>query len=208
MAISFPLTPPSSPSFASFALRQINVVGKTTSQITLQRQTQVFIGQAWEVIASLPVMTRVEAAPWIAFFSSLEGIRGSVVIGDPLAATPLGIGTGTPLVDGASQTGQTLNTKGWTVSQTGILKAGDYLQLGTGGGSQLHLVLTDANSDGAGLAAFDLWPRLRSSPIDGATIFVNNTVGVFALDTNLFEWEEISPSLYAPIAFSLKEIVS
>jgi hypothetical protein len=36
-----------------------------------------------------------------------------------------GIATGTPLVDGAAQTGSTLHTDGWTAGQVGILKQGD-----------------------------------------------------------------------------------
>jgi len=36
-----------------------------------------------------------------------------------------GTATGTPQVDGASQTGSTLNTEGWTASVTGILAQGD-----------------------------------------------------------------------------------
>ncbi len=42
-----------------------------------------------------------------------------------VASRTVGVVTGTPLVDGSSQTGASLVTKGWTNSTTGIIKAGD-----------------------------------------------------------------------------------
>ncbi len=69
-------------------------------------------------------------------------------MGDPVNTSPRGAATGTPLVKGASQTGNTLTTDGWTTGVTGILKAGDWIQLGTGSTSTLHKLQQAADSDG------------------------------------------------------------
>lgn len=84
--------------------------------------------------------------------------------------TPNGAGGGTPLVDGASQAGSTLNTKGWTINITGVVKAGDCIKIA--GLNQLFRVTADANSGGTGLAAVSINPPILAgaSPADSAAI--------------------------------------
>ncbi len=45
------------------------------------------------------------------------------------AYTILGSGAGTPVVDGASQTGSSLTTNGWTASSTNVLMVGDMFEI-------------------------------------------------------------------------------
>jgi hypothetical protein len=77
-----------------------------------------------------------------------------------------------------------LATDGWTPNITGILRAGDWVQLGTGATSRLYKVLDDVNSDSGGNATLTLFPNLRSSPADNATLTVNNPKGVWRLAAN------------------------
>ena len=119
-------------------------------------------------------MKREDAEQLIAFMLKLNGTYGTFTLGDPLNTSPRGVGTGTPLVNGGSQTGNSLVTDGWTSGQTGILKAGDWIQLGSGSTSRLYKILSDANSNGSGQATFDIWPNLRSSPADNAAITVSS----------------------------------
>jgi hypothetical protein len=106
------------------------------------------------------------------------------------------VATGTPVINGASQTGSELITDGWTADTTGILKAGDYIQLGTGSTARLYKVLDDVDSDGSGNATFDIWPNLRSSPDDNATITVSNCKSVFRLTTNVTDISINQASIY------------
>jgi hypothetical protein len=126
-------------------------------------------------------MKREDAAPIVAALMGLQGIRGTFYFGDPQWTSPQGIGTGTPLVNGASQTGQDLITDGWTVSQTGIVKAGDWLQIGSGSTQQICMVLADANSDGSGNATISLFPRIRTAFADNVAITVTSPKGVWRL---------------------------
>ena len=97
---------------------------------------------------------------------------------------------GTPLVNGASQTGSSLVTDGWTASQTGILKEGDVIQLAsvnhvnpqsrqTNSVLQDFVVTADVDSDGSGDATIPISPSITiagsfqtvtGSPADNAVI--------------------------------------
>lgn len=129
------------------------------------------------MMVNLAPMTVPQSKPWVAFFLKLNGLEGTFWLPPTVDGTASGVATGTPLVNGASQTGQSLITDGWTISQTGILKAGDWIQVG----NYLYRILNDANSDGSGNATFDIWPDLRSSPLDNDSIIVTNPKGLFRL---------------------------
>ena len=181
MALSFPLTLPATPGLTDIEISPLNAAAMLQSGHSFKQQVQRFGGQLWRADVTLPLMNRAQAAPWVALKVALSDRVGTVLIGDPDATTPLGVATGTPLVDGAGQAGATLATKGWTASVTGILKAGDYLQIGSGAAQRLHQVLQDTNSDGAGLASVDIWPDLRESPADASAIATASTSSAFRL---------------------------
>ena len=75
-------------------------------------------------------MIRSDAEIWLGFLLSLNGMAGSFLLGDPLGATASGNLGGTPLVNGANQTGASLSIDGCSNNITNWLKAGDYIQLG------------------------------------------------------------------------------
>lgn len=197
MTISYPLTPPSTPGFGGIKLTPKASVGESRSPFTFEGQYYVNQGQIWQAQLSLSAnMTRAAAEAWIAFLLSLNGKQGTFLMGIAGSDTPQGIASGTPLVNGASQSGQSLVTDGWTPSITGILKAGDLLQLGTGSNSRLYKNLTDANSNGGGQATLDIWPRIRISPADNDPIVVSSPKGLWRLATNDMPWDLSPPLLY------------
>ena len=203
MAVSFPLDlPAGAPVSSRITARSVVAVSK--SPFTGEQQTYVHPGQWWEAEFSLPPMLREKAEAWLAFLVKLNGQEGTFLMGDPDAKTPRGAAGGTPLVNGASQTGNELATKGWTTSITGILKVGDYIQLGTGALSRLHKVLDDADSDGAGNATLNLWPNLRYSPLDNDPLVVNAARSVFRLKDNDRGWDSDKFRRYS-ISFSAVE---
>lgn len=189
MSITYPLTPPSSPTVNNVVMRAVNIVGLSASPFTGETQAQEWPGEFWQVDGQLPPMNRANAEKWLAFLIALRGSSGTFLLGDPAGKTPQGVATGTPLVNGANAAGsKTLATKGWTNTITGILKAGDYLQIGSGTSQRLYKVLNDANSDGSGHATLDIFPRLREALADGAAITTASTKGVFRLAVNTREW--------------------
>ncbi|MDV2503077.1 MAG: hypothetical protein RX318_03910 [bacterium] len=206
MAISYPLSLPASPGVRAVALSARRVVAMTASPTTGQQQVQAHPGQWWSAQVALPPMVRADAEAWLSFLLKLDGRFGTFLLGDPAAPTPRGVATGTPLVNGASQAGNQLVTDGWTVSTTGILKAGDYIQLGTGTSTRLHKVLDDANSDGGGNATLTIWPNLRTSPADDDPITVSNAKGTFRLAQNEMPWE-VDEALIYSVAFEAVEAI-
>lgn len=202
MALSFPLTFPSS-GVTEIEIRMINAVASTRSPTSGQQYYQQHSAQYWEADIKCPKMDRATAAEWQAFLASLQGRYGTFLMGEPEAATARGVATGTPLVNGASQTGNVLVTDGWTISTNNILRQGDFIQIGT----HMYMILKDVNSDGSGNATLDVWPNLRSDVTDNAAITVSNPKCIWRLDTNTVSWRTDIYGYYT-VEFSAVEGVS
>lgn len=204
MAISYPLSLPSNRQIQKVRLNAVDIVGVSQSPFTASQQVYRYTGQFWEADITLRPMDRDEAEYWISFLLKLNGQYGTFLLGDPNGATPRGVATGTPLVKGANQTGNELLTDGWTSGITGILKAGDYIQLGTAASARLYKVLDDVNSDASGNATLTLYPDLRSAPADNSAITVNNAKGNFRLSANNTAWDIGEAQIYG-ITFGARE---
>jgi hypothetical protein len=187
MAISYPLQFPSQ-CVRDITIRSRNIVGISASPFTGQQQVYKHQGEWWEAEMSFPPMKPENAEQVATFLLKLSGMFGTFLMGDPINKAPRGVGTGTPLVKGAGQVGNELVTDGWTINTPNILKAGDWIQLGSGATSRLHKVLDNVNSDATGTATLTLFPSLRSSPADNAAIVTTDTVGVWRLSTNDIEY--------------------
>jgi len=203
MAISYPVIFPNL-GIRSMNIRAKSIVGVSQSPFTGQQQVYKHQGQWWEAEVSLPPMQRVDAEQVAAFLLKMNGQYGTFLLGDPSNIAPRGVGTGTPLVKGGSQTGDTLITDGWTINTTGILKAGDWIQLGSSSTARLYKVLDDVNSNSSGEATLTLWPNLRSSPSDNASIVVNTPRGLWRLSSNETQYSIDEASVYG-ITFACVE---
>jgi hypothetical protein len=181
-----------------------SVVGVDHSPYTLKSQVQVYPGQMWKADVTLAPMRKDFAEQWVAFFLALNGQQGTFLLGDPNSLAPRGVATGTPVVTGTPASGQNqLPTGGWTPNVTNILKAGDWIQLGTTN-PHLHKNLFNANSDSSGNVTLTLWPNLRIAPTAGDALTLTNTVGQFRLATNNMPYA-IDTSQYYDISFSAVE---
>mgnify|MGYP003151179512 CR=1 FL=1 len=212
MAISYPITLPTDaiaqPIQTTFRIRR--VIDQSVSPFSGITQTFKHTGEWWEAEIQLPPMKQAVAKTWVASLVSLRGVSGQMLLGDWDARTPNGTASssaGTPLVNGGSQTGNLLAIDGATANQTGYLKAGDYIQIGSGLTSRLHLVVEDANTDSSGNTTLSIEPALRSSPADDTTITVSNPKGVFRLVDNVTEWETNAISVYG-ISFAVTEYLA
>jgi hypothetical protein len=206
MAISYPLALPTHTGIRSIELRAVNAVAYSRSPFTFAGQAFAYAGQMWQADVTLPPMKRADAEQWVAWLVSLRGSLGTFLLGDLLGATARGVATGTPLIKGGSQTGGTINIDGATSGVTGWLKAGDYVQIGSGGTARLHKVLQDTNSDGSGNVTLELWPHVRTAPADNAAVTVSSAKGLFRLASNEQAWSINEASIYG-ITFSAMEAV-
>lgn len=206
MSISYPRTLPTHTGIAQISLRATNAVTIERSPFTYAAQVQRSVGQMWQADVTLPPMKRDDAEEWIAWLASLEGGYQKFTMGDPIGATARGLmrGTDTVTVYGASQTGQDINLDTDRNNKTGYAKAGDYIQIGTGTSARLYKVLADANTDGTGKFTVSVWPRVRTAPADGATVYVQDTVGIWQLSGTQSEWNINEASIYG-LSFSAVE---
>lgn len=183
MTITYPVSLPASPVPLSILITPMTAVTVSIAPFSFRQVVQAHEGQMWQAELTYPLIPAAGglAGSWSAFMLSLNGPEGTMLLGNPDKRTAYGVATGAPLVNGASQTGNSLITNGWTNGITNILKAGDHLQIGSGVTTRLYENLKDVNSDGSGNATLDIWPALHESPSDGATIVVSNPKGTFRL---------------------------
>lgn len=165
-----------------------------TSALDGSDQMAVLPGARWVATVTFPRLRGASARALRAFLAALAGPAGRFylpVFDQPAAA---GSASGSGVVSGAGQTGSSLVTSGWTASQTGLLLAGDYIQVG----NALHMVTADVDSDGSGAATLSIAPPLRTSPADLAPIVTASPACVMALaDDQQAAWAVQSPDIYA-----------
>lgn len=185
-------------------------------------QTLELVGSKWLASYELPAMKRAEAEAWLAFLTRLNGRVGRFYAGDPSATTPRGTATGTPLVAGAGQTGNTLNTKGWTASIVPLL-AGDFIAWDTPTAwRELHKVVIDPGQTGVfygvggygdagyggGETVLTITPPIRESPADGATLIINSPTCVMQLVSDEEAGWDVDEALFYGVRFNAEEVFS
>ena len=195
MALSYPLDTPTAIGIESIELRAVNAVAVSQSPFTYKQQVISHGGQKWEASVTIPSVHRDKAAEWKAMLVGLKGQVGTFLLGDPDYATPQGTVSSCTLTGDAGD--ETV-----TVVMTGSLKAGDYIQLGSGSSARLHQVLLDQTGDGS----LEIWPSLRSD-YTGATVTFNNPKGVFRLSNNVTSWSINNASIYG-ISFEAVEALT
>ena len=194
MALSYPLATPTTIGIESIELRAINAVAVSQSPFTYKQQVISHGGQKWEASVNIPSVHRDKAAEWKAMLVGLKGQTGTFLLGDPDYATPQGT------VSSCVLSGN-VGDETASVVMTGTLKAGDYIQLGSGASSKLHQVLLDQDGDGT----IEIWPSLRSNYTSSTVVF-NSPKGVFRLGTNMTSWSINNASIYG-ISFEAVEAV-
>ncbi len=189
MSGAFPLVPaPNSIKIQSLAPTRVSVAH------SLRRSTRTTGAQRWLVTADWMGLTRVQFAPIQAFVIAQRGQWDNFTMLLPGHKAPQGVATGTPLVNGAGQSGRTLATRGWSASVTGILKAGDFI--GLTGQTKVYMVTADASTDASGNATLTIEPALMGSPADGAALIVRNVPFTLALASDTLEMAVQPPVLY------------
>ena len=208
MAISYPLSLPTSIGIAQIEFRAANAVAVSRSPFTYSTQVHAYSGQSWQADVTLPSIRRDLAEEWVAWLISLKGQLGTFYLGDPNAVTPRGSArdTDTILVNGATSSGNTLAIDDAPASQTGYLKAGDYMQVGTGTSRQLFKVLADVNTNASGQATVDIWPDVRTTIANNSAVTVENTKGIFRLASNEQGFSINEASFYG-ISFGAVEVL-
>lgn len=161
-----------------------------TSPLDGTSQTVEMPGHRWMIKVSFGPydFTQDKVAEWKVFLVSLRGTSGRFYVSDPQGTTPRGEAStneGTPLVNGASQTGSSLNIDGCPNSVINYLKKGDYLSISySGGNKSLHIVSQNVDTNGSGEATVSIEPPIRDIPDDDAEITLTNPTCVMQMIDN------------------------
>lgn len=191
------LTIPTKPAFiaARWSIQANTQVHQ--SPLTRTLDTRRLTGERWSVVFRYPQMKdRATAAEWEVFLTELEGRAGRFFAPVPFRTRPqLNVG-GTPLVNGADQSGSNINTNGWPNDIT-VLKKGDYIQFTN---DELKILTADAISNGSGESTLQFKPNLRNSPADASAITLNDTGVVMMLLNDEQGWDYTK---FGTVQFSL-----
>lgn len=164
MPLNFPDVYPNSEEMRFITMSQV-----FESKFDLTEQVGSLAGGKWGASQVFTNVSKTDARKLRALIVGLRGKLETVYFIPYEARTLGGTGSGTPLVNGASQSGNSLITDGWAASQT-VLMAGDYFEVN----GELKMVTSDVTSSGTGAATIQFEPDLRASPADGTAIIVNN----------------------------------
>ncbi len=150
-----------------------SIFTRRTQKISLSAGT----ADRWSGTVKTPLLTETEVRTMMAFLIRV-GKYGLFELGHPDYTGPdSGASDGT--VNGASQTGTTLNCNFAETSQT-VLLAGEWLQFG----DELKMCTADAVTDGSGDVAIAIRPAIRTSPADAAAVEINTPVATLQLLTD------------------------
>lgn len=176
MAISYPLSLPSAKCPMTVEFRAVNAVAIDQSPFAFAQSVHHWGGEMWQADITLPPMDRADAEQWNAFLTSLRGMYGTFLLGDPRGKVARGTASS------ATVTG-TAGSASVSVTMTGTLLAGDYIQLGTGLDAALHKVLVDRSGTGT----LEIWPALRVARTS-VSATIADAKGLFRLSTNDIGW--------------------
>jgi hypothetical protein len=193
MSGTFPSSP--KPRDVTISSNQNTIVSTTVSG---RRQARQIDGQRFRLTLRFPVMTRAEFAPILAFIMKQRSQIESFQYTPPTVDDALGSASTVILTNGAVSAGATsCNIDGMTVSQSGVLKAGDFFRFT--GQEKVYMCVSDVSSNGSGAGTLTFEPPLRTAVSDNTIIIyddVDFTVGLtgdiqeFTIGTeNYFQYE-------------------
>lgn len=180
-----PLTMPSvRPTDTSWAI--VSNTRQFVSPLTGAIQTAQRTGNRWRASLSYQNLFGSDRAAMQAFLSQLQATANNFYLQDHSYARRAD-GEGTPRVNGASETGNEIDTDGWT-SGTYAMLAGDFFEVN----GELKMCVADSTIT-AGAATIQFVPELRATPGDNTELEIDTPKGIFRLISNESSWSNRSP---------------
>jgi hypothetical protein len=119
-----------------------------------------------------------------ALLLQLRGGANRLLIYDLAQPTFRGTGGGSPVVNGAGQSGGSLAISGCTPNVTNWALPGDKFSVN----GELKMVVAPANTNASGQTTLTFEPVLRASPANGAPLTVTNPTAKFMLRQPTVGW--------------------
>tara|TARA_R110000803_G_scaffold112881_1_gene181297 strand:+ start:315 stop:923 length:609 start_codon:yes stop_codon:yes gene_type:complete len=179
---TFPAITPSANTFELITNTRTFQSPLTNAVQTVQRK-----GSLWKASLQFNNLTGDNRAEMQAFLAKLNGQTHRFYLPDhgfvrrgsaPAVSDSI-------VVNGAAQTGSTLNVRDANLTVTNYFKPGDYIAFS----NQLCMVTAACNSTGTGTIAVPVAPPIRKPTVDGAAIdYLFPVLGVFML-TSSASWD-------------------
>lgn len=160
------VTLPTTPSPRSLTPRLVTARAELRSAFGGSTQRINRLGSRWAFEVELPPMTAANALAWTDLLTEVDTCildlpEPGITIGSP----------GTPLVNGATQTGASLITDGWTAGY--VIPKGKWFSVSVSSLLYLYQTTASTTASGGGAATLPIRPLLRASPADNAALNVN-----------------------------------
>lgn len=173
---------------ATYNFPSITPTNQTFELVTNSRQFQSPVsgaiqtlsrkGSVWKTRMTFSNLHGSDRAELQAFIAKMDGQTHRMRLEDygrvrnGAATSPQSV-----LVDGAGQTGSSVNLDGATANVTNFLKAGDYISFN----NELHMVTENVSSDASGDLAVSIAPPIRKPTDDNDSVQIFSPFGVFIM---------------------------
>lgn len=178
-----------------------DIVQRSPAGGSLQRQDR--LGAKWRLHFDLPPLQGARAVAMRVWLQRATAASVWFQVPD-FSYTRQSTPTGTPKVDGASQSGASIALKGFTPGTPDAIKSGDRIGLTTG---QVVTVVADANADGSGELTASIDPPLRAAPADDSLVYIDQPLLVCFLPVSKAEGFDQPGDLHA-FSFEVEEDIT
>lgn len=162
---------------------RITTTAAMRSRLSGAIQTAERAGARWQLVCEW-VVKGADRDALEGLLTRLNGLEHRIAL-PMFGAVNRGAWSGTPLVNGGSQAGYSINVDGAPASVTNYARAGDFFKFD----NCIRMVTADANSDGSGLVTLPCWPPIRTAPADATAITHSSSIEGVYLMTEFAELE-------------------
>lgn len=200
------ITIPTGMYFGGFTVGQRRFDIKEASDTTGAVKERMRAPPRWNVKMSPPGtgMSYDQAELWKGMLLQLEGGVNHLAIHDVSQTLPRGTMRGSPATSGTIAAGATSFVIDAGAGQSGAtLRIGDWLQVGTGLGSQLVMVVAPVTLNGSGVGTVNIMPAFRTGYAGGTAVVYDKPVAHYKLATDMPEWA-YQPGAFLVTGFNLE----
>lgn len=174
--------------FGSFAVSQRRFDLKEMSDSTGDTRERLIAPPRWRLRFAPPSVgiPYSQAALWKTMLLQLRGGINHLAAYDVAQPAPTGTMRGSPTVVTATAGATTAAITGGTAG--GTLKAGDWLQFGSGLSSQLVSLTSDVALNGSGAGTITFEPPLRATYAGGTAVVWDKPLAHYKLVSDVPEW--------------------
>ena len=199
---------------ATYNFPSITPTSQTFELITNSRQFQSPVsgavqtlsrkGSFWKTRMTFSNLRGNDRAEMQAFIAKMDGQTHRMRLEDygrvryGAATSPQSV-----LVNGAGQTGSSINLDGATNSVTNFFQAGDYMSFN----NELHMVTADASSNASGQIAVSIAPPIRKATTNDDAVQIFAPLGVFMM-TNTPRWSTESTYISSITIEAIEDVLA